>query len=785
MTKSKRRPGGTPASSRSPAGSAPFPGLKTWHCLAIIGALAAVFFRNLLLENTYLWEDFLYLGVPARSFAAAAMASGHMPLWNPYTFNGMPFFADLSNAALYLPFTILAMFTAGGTLNFYWLELVTVLHYVLAGITMFYLARSFGLRPFAALFTGIAYMLTGPMIAHAIHLSITANMAWLPVILLLFRKSLASPQWKWVFLTALILGHTIFIGFPQLTLYYGCFLFLYFLFDVLTTYRGRQLVSPHVLHIALRAAAIVVLAVLLAAIQLLPATELAGLSARAQITYEKAAEGSLAWPQLLTLFAPKIFGTAGANGYNYWGPGTYWYFWETCVYAGVLPFVLMILSALLIRKNKYAAFFWGTALLALAYSLGDGFILHKLLFDFVPGFSRFRVPGRAGVLFSFSAVILSGFALNALFDETVPQAVQKLRKLLIGVMLGGVVVWMAIISGAISGIVPPNANPAVPAAVHGNAHVAIVLLLLSGVLILGILYRRVNANYAGAGLVALFFIDMVLFAGAQNDGKVNPGEYFRRSERLVRFIKKEEETEIFRVNTRNGQGLIMDRNQGMIDRFFTMEGYSPLVLQRLYAPMPGDKLFDLLNIKYKTVTDERTRSLAFVPHPTYLPRAFFVYRTHVVHSEQELTTYLNSPDFDHRATAVLEQEPAEKLPVPADTPRWSAKITRYDINDIDLDVSTTSPGFLILSETSYPGWVAEVDGQETEIFRTDFTLRGIFVAQGTHTISFEFSPRSYSRGAMISGATLLVCLLGITFAAWQRRRTPAPSSAENSPKSSP
>jgi hypothetical protein len=121
--------------------------LKTWHVLAAVSAFALFFFRDILLGKAFLWEDFLYYSYPVRSFAATSMAMGQFPLWNPYTFNGIPFLADIQTTVLYLPCTVLALAARNGSLHFAWLELVIVLHYVLAGTGMVALARYLDLRP--------------------------------------------------------------------------------------------------------------------------------------------------------------------------------------------------------------------------------------------------------------------------------------------------------------------------------------------------------------------------------------------------------------------------------------------------------------------------------------------------------------------------------------------------------------------------------------------------------------------------------------------------------------
>jgi hypothetical protein len=288
------------------------------------------------------------------------------------------------------------------------------------------------------------------------------------------------------------------------------------------------------------------------------------------------------------------------------------------------------------------------------------------------------------------------------------------------------------------------------------------MLALSGVVVLLVLRRNLGARVAALVLVGVFFLDMFVFGGEQNSGRTNPADYFRRRSDLVEFFKKEGEKELFRVNTRNAYGMLpgWDRNQGMIDRIFMMEGYTPLALQRAYAPLASnEQSFDLLNVKYKTVFDERTGQQTLVEHTTRLPRAFFVYAVHVVQSEQELLEYIKSPGFDHRTTAVVEQPLS--LPPPNGQPRSHVRVTSYRNNRIVLAAETSHDGFLVLSEIFYPGWKAYINGEETPIYRTNYNLRGMRVPAGTHTIDVRFEPATFHTGMWVTLGTLTICGAGI------------------------
>ncbi len=732
-----------------------------WHVLALLAALVVIYFHKILLGEAFLWEDFLYQWYPFRQFAASSMAQGEIPLWNPYNFNGMPFLADIQTQVFYLPLTVLALLARDGRLGVLWLEAVNILHYLIAGAGMFYLAKSFKLRQIPALTAAVAYTFSGFMVTHAIHQIIITLVCWYPWILLLLRRSLDEQSWRWVFVGGLLLGHTFFAGFPQLSLFLYLFLGVYVLFELLTRYGLRGLGTRPALIMTGKALTMVLLSIGIMMIQLLPTLELSKLSVRAEITYEKSTEGSLAWSQLLTLVFPKLFGTADAHGYNYWGPGTYWYYWETCIYVGILPFFLTLLSIPGARRNKYIPFFLGYVVFAALYALGGNFVLQKFFFEYVPLFSTFRNPARMTVFVAFGTALLSAFTLQRLLYEPRTARENRLLRVVLFSSIGaGVLLWALIASGSLSGSLSFMTRPEIGSVVRRETQISLIFILTSGAVLFWLFVGRKHTPRIALGAVVVLFLDLFVFGGNHNTSPVNPEEYFARADPIIRFLRSD--PEIFRVNTRTRGGMIMDRNQGMVDQIFTMEGYTPLVLQRAYPPVASsEQMYDLLNVKYVTRAVEGASRLALEPNPTYLPRAFMVYALHVVASEQELLAYLKSDTFNHRTTAVVEHDPGVTLPQLQEEPTWRARVTAYRNNALSVDVETSHDGFLVLSEIWYPGWKAYLDGREIDMYRTDYNLRGLFVPKGRHAMEMRFEPVPFARGMMVTIASLLVCIAGI------------------------
>ncbi len=86
----------------------------------------------------------------------------------------------------------------------------------------------------------------------------------------------------------------------------------------------------------------------------------------------------------------------------------------------------------------------------------------------------------------------------------------------------------------------------------------------------------------------------------------------------------------------------------------------------------------------------------------------------------------------------------------------TAKIIKLLDRKIEIEASSSSPSYLVLSDIYYPGWKATVDGEKTQVFKTNFVLRGIVIPAGKHLVKFEFKPISFHLGVGITAATLVL-----------------------------
>jgi len=135
---------------------------------------------------------------------------------------------------------------------------------------------------------------------------------------------------------------------------------------------------------------------------------------------------------------------------------------------------------------------------------------------------------------------------------------------------------------------------------------------------------------------------------------------------------------------------------------------------------------------------------------------------------------LNRPDFDPRSEIVIEDPKgqlrlshAAECDEPAHHP---ATLRAYEPNRVVIDVETDRPGLLILTDTYYPGWRAEVDGQDAPIYRADGLFRAIAIGPGSHAVVLTYLPWSFLIGLVMTMSTaLLLACYCVNFRSSRRR----------------
>jgi len=141
-----------------------------------------------------------------------------------------------------------------------------------------------------------------------------------------------------------------------------------------------------------------------------------------------------------------------------------------------------------------------------------------------------------------------------------------------------------------------------------------------------------------------------------------------------------------------------------------------------------------------------------------LPRVFIVHRREVIPEPGEALRRLDDMSFDPERTVILEQGP-HTVPQPAPgqpSPFARARILEDRPTRLLVEAETEARGWLVLTDTFYPGWKARVDGGEVLVIRANAMFRAVPVEAGRHEVEFRYAPTSVRTGLMVTAAALLL-----------------------------
>lgn len=117
---------------------------------------------------------------------------------------------------------------------------------------------------------------------------------------------------------------------------------------------------------------------------------------------------------------------------------------------------------------------------------------------------------------------------------------------------------------------------------------------------------------------------------------------------------------------------------------------------------------------------------------------------------------LAAPDFQPAAEVFL---PPEARSLISATNLTLAKISnaKFAAQKITFETEASGPALVVVAQSYYHWWRAEVDGQPARLWRANHAYQALEVPAGRHRVTFVYADSSFRIGAAISLATLLGC----------------------------
>ena len=294
------------------------PGPKTFSSAAPVCILLCVlifYWTPLTRRSTSIQGDTVDIYYPLQKYFSDRVLTGPLPFWTPYLSSGYPILSSPFLAAWYppnWPFYLL------GTTPFT-MQLEIAIHAAIACLGMFYLLmRIFGRRG-AAMFGSFAYGFSGYFTVYSAHAGAVAAAAWFPWLLLAYRRATEKEKLRSCTLGALAGAMMLLSGEPEVAAFGFVGLALFAAGDAVS--RGVPWRRASAITAAILCGAIVI-----SAIELVPAAVNARYTRSLPVPSLTAGNNVLQARPLLTLLAPDSTGIIskkpqppGAPGYFYAG----------------------------------------------------------------------------------------------------------------------------------------------------------------------------------------------------------------------------------------------------------------------------------------------------------------------------------------------------------------------------------------------------------------------------------------------------------------------------------
>ena len=147
------------------------------------------------------------------------------------------------------------------------------------------------------------------------------------------------------------------------------------------------------------------------------------------------------------------------------------------------------------------------------------------------------------------------------------------------------------------------------------------------------------------------------------------------------------------------------------------------------------------------------------------PEAYLVHDIISAKDEKSSLDLVQNKKLDWKNVAIIEGHdlrgsPAE-LPVtePERKSSDSVQVTKRDCNSVNIQTQSKSSGWLILTDTFFPGWEANIDGKPARIYPANHMFRAVQIPAGNHVVTFKYNPKSFSWGCMLLALTTVVSAL--------------------------
>ena len=726
---------------------------------SLLGVLILVAFPEVATgRRTFVFGDFGLFGYPLAYYHRQSFWRGEVPLWNPLNDCGLPFLAQWNTLTCYPLSLIYLLLPMPWSLGLY-----DLCHLFLAGLGMYFLANSCTANRFGATVAGITFCFSGLALNCLVWPNNIAALGWMPWVVLCVDRA-ARLGGRNTVIAAVVGAFQMLAGAPEVTVFTWTIALLFCLSQ-------RQWPAAPPKRILTRFAMVAAMVAGLTALQLLPFLDLLSHSHR------DTGQANMESPMPLTGWANylvPLFHCYKSPPGLFFQPDQWWTY-SYYLSEGVLAAAAC--SVWLARERRV----WllaGLTGLCLVSALGDQAYLYAWLRRLFPPLNFVNFPIKYVVVVTFCVPLLGAFAVREWHSRRGLDTLRVFRS----AILVGIIAICAMVAILWSAHQFPKVYERWPN-IWRNAATRGVFLALT----LGTFYAIARFKARRHQVVlSLFALGLIWLDGLTHVPNLNPTvppavlePGLPNIQRLVplprhgesRIMLSAPAAKRFRTallpdvaNTYLGHRLGLYFNCNLLENMPKAGGFYSLYLREqlevmfaLYAPSDGiaSALADFMSVSQIT---SPTNMLEWAARTNYLPMATAGQMPVFTDSTNSLIRLLD-PDFDPREAVFL---PEAAKPFLRDTRRTQARIIKshFSAHHVGLEVEAPETSLVVLSQTVYHLWRAEVDGRPARLWRANHAFQALEVPAGNHHVKLVYRDDLFRLGALISCLSLaLICRL--------------------------
>ena len=383
------------------------------------------------------------------SYAIDSLRNGLVPLWNPYNGMGAPFLANYQTAVFYplnwLLIPIYKLFGVPGlSIGF---SILVVVHLVIAAVGFSFVLKSLDRSNLAQFIGSFCWVFGGYIISRISFISMVWAFAWVSWIIyfvMKFRGNRSNYKIKPIILLSTVMLLQLLTGHAQTFAFtMGLSLLVLFIpFEHGLKENGKRFLAF---------IGSLILAICVAAVQLLPTIEYLLLSQRSsEVGYDYASNFSF-WPlRIITILFGGFWGNPGLN--RFFAGGTYW---EDQIYFGVFSIVLVVLlltrflrkdeRKIFRKENRIILFYLFLCFFSYLLALGKNSFLYPVFYDYFPGVRLFQGPSRFLIIFSFAFCILMAYGFDYWEEKLFnPRKTGLLTASSVAILISSIIIYFSI-----------------------------------------------------------------------------------------------------------------------------------------------------------------------------------------------------------------------------------------------------------------------------------------------------------------------------------------------------